>query len=266
VKGTTVSSRSIELTRGRRWALAFGLPVLLAVIGYTGLDYVALVGQDTYALHPIVLPSKAKVTLTVENGDLAVQPSRDGRSRLDGTITYSLVRAEVTWSATAQGTVVSGPDCYWVGNCGADLRLVVPPDRALDATLGSGDLTLEAMTGPLKLDDDSGDMVVGRITGTLVAYDGSGDITGTDLRSSSVKATDDSGDVNLSFARPPDNLRVNDSSGDITVSVPAGVAYKVTARASSGSTNIDVTNDPSSKRVIVLNDGSGDIAVVPSRP
>ena len=51
----------LALTPGRLWALVLGLPFVLGAIGYTGLHYVALVGQDSYRLQPIVAPIAKEV-------------------------------------------------------------------------------------------------------------------------------------------------------------------------------------------------------------
>lgn len=93
---------------------------------------------------------------------------------------------------------------------------------------------------------------------------GSGDINASGLRSTKVGANDGSGDVDLEFSRAPDEVEISDSSGNITVTVPAGVSYHVVARTSSGNTDVAVDNDPSSPRFINLSDGSGNITVARS--
>ena len=79
-----------------------------------------------------------------------------------------------------------------------------------------------------------------------------------------MSASDGSGDIRLSFTRAPAKVEAHDSSGNITVVVPGGVAYRIVAEASSGTRTIDVPTNPASSHVIVLYDGSGDISVVPA--
>ena len=69
----------LVLSAGRRWALVLGLPFVLGAIGYGGLNFVALVGQDSYRLQPITAPISNKVSVGVGNGDITVMiPSNVG--------------------------------------------------------------------------------------------------------------------------------------------------------------------------------------------
>jgi DUF4097 and DUF4098 domain-containing protein YvlB len=96
--------------------------------------------------------------------------------------------------------------------------------------------------------------------------DGSGDVTGSAISSTTVSVDAGSGDVHLSFASVPDQVRVNDSSGDIAVALPVGASYMVVPKTGSGTSTISVPVNSSSHHVIYLDDGSGDIDVVPYRP
>jgi DUF4097 and DUF4098 domain-containing protein YvlB len=119
---------------------------------------------------------------------------------------------------------------------------------------------------PLTLQSGSGDVSIGRVSGRLDLSAGSGDITGTDVSAVTVRASDGSGDVDISFNRAPDLVRINDSSGDITVALPTNVAYAVSASTSSGTPTVGVPTSTSSHHVIVLTADSGNINVVPAGP
>ncbi len=256
----------LELTAGRRWALVLGLPLVLGGICYGGLDYVALVGEDTYRIAPITAPIGTKVAVGVDDGDITVVPSSGKQAVLTGVIDYSLVHPVVKWEQTANGTFLVGPYCFWAGSCGAELTLAVPGGEAVRASSGSGDVSARDLTSALNLDDGSGDILLDHLSGSMVLSAGSGDITGTYLSTTKVQANDSSGDVDLSFTRAPDDVDVSDASGDITVAVPANVSYSVVAKSGSGSTNINVPTNPLSHNVIHLSDDSGDISVVRSGP
>ncbi len=256
----------LVLTPGRRWALVLGLPFVLAAIADGGFQYVALVGQDTYRIAPIMAPIAPKVSVGVGNGDITVVPGAGKRAVLSGVVNYSLFRPVVKWEHTATGTFLVGPNCFWAGNCGAELTLAVPAGEAVRATSSSGNVGARNLTGALDLDDASGDIGLDSVSGPLVLSAGSGDITGTYISATKVQANDSSGDVDLSFDRAPDDVDVSDASGNITVSVPADISYAVVAKAYSGSTDISVPTNPLSHNVIRLSDDSGDISVVPSGP
>ncbi len=257
-------TQPLVLTPGRRWALVLGLPFVLAAIVDGGFQCVALVGQDTYRLEPITAPIANKVSVGVGNGDITVVPGTGKRAVLSGVVNYSLFRPVVKWQHTATGPFLVGPNCFWAGNCGAELTLTTPAGEAVRATSGSGNVSARNLTGALDLEDASGDIVLNYVSGPLVLSASSGDITGTDISASKVKANDSSGDVDLSFDRAPHDVDVSDASGDISVAVPANVSYAVVAKADSGSSNVNVPTNPLSHNVIHLSDDSGDINVVPS--
>jgi DUF4097 and DUF4098 domain-containing protein YvlB len=162
--------------------------------------------------------------------------------------------------------VLSGPGCFWIGNCGAEITLAVPFGESVKASSGSGNLKVTGIGGALNLSDGSGNITGEHLSGALVLNDSSGDINVTDIGSARVRAYAGSGNVDISFSRPPDDLTASASSGNITVAVPARVAYDVIADASSGTEQVDVPTDPSSHRVIHLDAGSGNIRVVPALP
>jgi hypothetical protein len=257
-------TQPLVLTPGRRWALVLGVPFVLAAIVDGGFQCVALVGQDSYRIAAIMAPIANKVSVGVGNGDITVVPGTGKRAVLSGVVKYSLFRPVVKWEHTATGTFLVGPNCFWAGNCGAELTLATPAGEAVHATSSSGDVNARNLTGALDLQDASGDIVLNYVSGPLVLSASSGDITGSYISATKVQANDSSGDVDLSFDRAPHDVDVSDASGDITVAVPANVSYSVVAKAGSGSTNINVPTNPLSHNVIHLSDDSGDINVVPS--
>ncbi|HTT88983.1 MAG TPA: DUF4097 family beta strand repeat-containing protein [Acidimicrobiales bacterium] len=254
----------MELTPGRRWALRIGVPIAIALIAYGGLQFVSLAGQDSFRVQAVVAPEGGKVSVSVGNGNLNVMPSNDGHVHVDGVVNYSIVRPSVHWVTTPTGTVFDGPNCVWMGNCGANLDLAVPPGLAVNASSGSGNVAAQDVTGALDLYSGSGNVSLERASGALVLGTGSGDITGTGLSGATVRANDGSGNIELSFNRPPADVKVNASSGDVRVAVPADVSYHVVASSSSGSSSVGVPTDSSSPRVIRATSGSGNVYVVPS--
>jgi hypothetical protein len=253
--------RRLPLTPGRWWALTLGTPLALATIAYGGLNYVSLVAQDSFRVQHAIRGTQ--VTVGLGSGNLTVVPSTSaaGYTGVRGVVDYSLVRPHVAWKTAGDGTTLMGPSCFWIGSCGANLTLTVHPADPVTASTGSGDLRVQGLVGPLKLEDGSGDISVANLSGPVVMQAGSGDISGSGLRASTVQATDGSGDVHLVFTRPPDEVRINASSGDINLTLPGGYSYRVSSHTSSGSSHIGVVQDPSSHRVVDLEDGSGDISV-----
>ena len=264
-KETTLTS-TLTLNRPRRWALALGAPVALALVAYGGLIYVGLVGQDSIRVQTSVTPIGGKISVGIGSGDISVGPSRDGQAHLNGVVSYSIFRPSVHWRTTAAGTFLDGPNCNWLGNCGAVLTVTLPTEQAVNASSGSGNVHAYSVAGALTLHSGSGDVSVERTSGPLDLGAGSGDITATGLSGAKVGVNDGSGNVDLSFTRAPSHVTVTASSGDITVAVPANVSYAVDVSTSAGSSHIGVPTSSSSHHVIHLTAGSGNIYVVPSQP
>ena len=85
----------IPLTRSRRRALAIGLPFVLAAVGFGALNYVSLVGEDSYRVPPTAIPGTGTVTFGVGSGDITVSPRSDGRSEYSGMVYYSLIKPKL---------------------------------------------------------------------------------------------------------------------------------------------------------------------------
>lgn len=149
--------RRLPLTPGRRWALTLGTPLALATIAYGGLNYVALVAQDSFRVQHAIVGTH--VTVGLGSGNLTVVPSTSatGYMGVRGVVNYSLVRPRVAWKVDGNGTTFIGPSCIWIGwSCGANLTLTVHPAAAVTASTGSGDLGVQGLAGPLDLEDGSG--------------------------------------------------------------------------------------------------------------
>ncbi|MCT9932949.1 DUF4097 domain-containing protein [Planotetraspora sp. A-T 1434] len=137
------------------------------------------------------------------------------------------------------GTLTLDYNCH---DCWIDYRVEVP--RGLDVKIdsGSGTITLRQLTGP------------------VVASTGSGDVDARGLAGKNVSASTGSGDVKLRFAAVPDQVHAETGSGDGLVWVPSG-AYNVTTETGSGDRDVQVTQDPSAPRTIVVKTGSGDAKI-----
>jgi hypothetical protein len=256
----------MTLNRPRRWALALGVPFAVALIAYGGLIYVGLVGQDHFRVQAAVARVGGRVSVGVGSGDITVGPSADNQAHLTGVVSYSIFRPSVHWHTTPAGTFLVGPSCPWLGMCSAELTVTVPPVHTVKASSGSGNVNAANVGGKLTLSTGSGDVSVERVSGVLDLDSGSGNITGRGLSAPKVNANAGSGDVDLSFTRPPERVTVTASSGDITVAVPANVSYAVDVSTSSGAPEVGVPTNSASHHVIHLTAGSGNVSVVPARP
>jgi DUF4097 and DUF4098 domain-containing protein YvlB len=166
------------------------------------------------------------------------------------------VQLEVTRAGDVIHVDVQMPDMSGIriGNAYATLDVVVDlPDNVplfavdssgdasfqhvatADISDSSGDLTIDDVTGDLKVRDSSGDLEIERVTGNLQLEDSSGDIEVDDIRGDVTVYADSSGSMTIEHIGKGVHV-IQDSSGDIDI--------------------VDVKND-----VVIDSDSSGEVDV-----
>jgi len=272
----------LPMTRGRVLALVIGIPLVLAVIGWTALTAVAFAGQGSYPVNLDVRATGGTARVSVDSANLTVARGAAGRLRLTGTAHYSVVRSSVTWHRTRSGVTVDSRCRFPTGVCSADFTVAMPTGARALLSDGSGDMTLRGLTGYVSAGAGAGNITANGLSGTADLESGSGDVRGTalsgpqvtlssgsgnisisGLTSAHVVASDGSGDVTLVFTKVPSYVHVKDASGNVTLILPPGrtTLYQVHASTSSGNRVINVPNSSLSHRMITVTDGSGDISI-----
>ena len=291
---------AFPMTRGRRVALALGVPVCLALVAYTGFGLVANFGEGKYAVS-YALPAGAKsLTLSDAGGQVTIKQAPVSRATLTGTARYSLIRSTVT-EHTAGGRTTIGNHCplTLVGDCELDATVSVPVGLPVAASTGGGnasvtgatgpvtlssgggDLSADDVSGPLSLSTNGGNIQVNAITAhTLTASSGGGDITADGVSSATftantsggniqatvtsprVTAGSGGGDIDIVFTTDPSNVRVSTSGGNITIVLPRdGTTYAVAATSAGGSVS-EIPSNPNSPRAITATTGGGHISII----
>jgi hypothetical protein len=271
---------TLPLTPGRLVALALGVPVVLALIGWAGFSTVALADQAGVRVHLSVADGQ-RTQVTIDNPDATIHPGPGGRIWVSGTLRGSLARPTFSWRSTAAGLALRSRCWAPTGFCSLNYDITVPAGRPLAVSDGSGNLNAGGFGGRVWLSDGSGDLNASGLAGTISLNDGSGDITASGLTGDRVRVSDGSGDIvvtglaatdvtgndssgglTLRFTKVPRRVDVTDGSGDITLMLPPGpTSYHVNAQSSSGSTTISVKRSLSSPYLIVASDNSGDITI-----
>ena len=219
-------TRPVPMTAGRVVVLLVGVPFALVAIGWMGLTEVAYAGHGSYQVRLNASVPGRTVTIRADAGNLTVSQATGGRYRLIGTARYSLVRSTVTWHPTPSGVIVLSRCRFVLRQCSFSYQIAQPAGSRTVLSAASGDITFRALT------------------------------------STDVAASDDQGDITLTFTTVPDRVSVSDQLGNVTLVLPPGATtYRVQTQTLLGDRSIGVPTSPSSTHVITVTDSSGDISI-----
>jgi hypothetical protein len=270
----------LPLTPARRAWLAIGVPVCLVLVGWAGLNLVALVGQGQFKVSRDIPASAGRVNVNFSAGNILLQQVAGDQAKLTGTAHYSLIRPPFTTQVTPAGTDF-GYNCNLpVGDCYLNATIGVPRGTPASVYTGggnataigaTGDITLisdggnvsaERMSGDIALNTGGGNVSAERVSGHLTLNTDGGDITATAITAARVTAITGGGDITVVFTSVPTNVKVSTDGGDITIIVPPGSThYDLTEETDGGNISGGVPTDSSSANVITATSGGGDISV-----
>jgi Toastrack DUF4097 len=255
---------TLPMTAGRRLALAIGVPLALALFGWTGVSLVSLVGEASYPvrLHIPVHGDRASVVLG--DTDARLSPGAPHHLAVTGTARYALFKSHVSWTSSASGVSVHSRCEQFTGQCSFSYRIAVPPVPDLTIHDSDGNLTLAGLGNQrIAAEDRNGDITGTDLTASRVsATDSSGDISLTGLTAPVVTVRNGDGDVTLAFTSVPSAVHVTDSAGDVHIVLPPGAtAYRVSVSNPNGSNTVNVPTSPASRHVITVTDPNGNVSI-----
>jgi hypothetical protein len=193
----------LPLTRGRRIALAIGVPACLLLVSDTGLNLVANMGQGTFPVSYTAPAGARSLTVGLSGGQLLFTAAASGPARLTGTARYSLIRAHLTTRATASGAVVGYQCVFPFGDCELNATVSVPAAMPVAASTDGGNATVTGTTGPVTLSTGGGDLSADQVSGRLSLNTSGGNIAATAIGSADVTAASGGGDIEIVFTRVP---------------------------------------------------------------
>jgi hypothetical protein len=255
--GAARASGGLRMTPGRWVAVAFAVPVALALIGWTGFSFVGLVAQGSYAFSYPVQVHDGQVALNVSGGNVTLRSAPGPSARLTGTVQYDLIRPGLREGTSASGLDVAVVGCLGVGmGCGLNAALDVPPRTAVTLFSYGGDVAIASFTGHFTVSTGGGNLNAGHLGGTLQISTSGGDLTGSALTGNVTVFT---GGGNLNAGDLAGDLQLNTGGGDLTSSAMSG-----NAQISTQGGNV-TANSVASPQVTVLS-GGGDVTLVFTQP
>jgi hypothetical protein len=129
-------------------------------------------------------------------------------------------------------------------NCGVAFDLVVPRGLGVTVQLEVGQISLRGLAGPVSV------------------HTGVGQIQGSGLSGPRIRLTTGTGMISAGFSAPPRQIVASSGVGAVTVRVPGGAVYRVSASTQVGSVRVTVPRADTSGHVIQASTGAGVVAVI----
>jgi len=206
------------MTPGRWVALAVGVPVALALIGWTGFNLVTTVAQGSYPFSYTIPVQDGQVAVNINAGDVTLQqaPSVGISARLTGTVQYGLIRPAIDEAITPTGANID-LSCNGINsNCGMSSTLDVPARTAVTLWSNGGNVTASGFSSGVTLSAAGGNVAATNLAGALSLDSGGGDLTANGLTGTLQVATE-GGNVNGDDWAGTGTTRVDTGGGDMTV-------------------------------------------------
>ncbi|MFI7226779.1 DUF4097 family beta strand repeat-containing protein [Nonomuraea angiospora] len=197
--------------------------------------------------------------------DLTIRPGRAGELLIWRALRWSRDRPTITedWDVRSDtlrlDAVCPGEEQPDGPLCWADYVIYVPPETDVEAGTGKGRLNVNDLFGKVRLSSVAGDVQVNNLSGTLWARSGTGNVNAGDLDVEAADVEIGSGDVDLSFVSAPTTVNaVVRTAGNVNLDLPKTI-YHVTAEGAN--TNVDVDQDPTSPRKVVVRAPKGTVSL-----
>lgn len=236
------------------------LPACLATLLF--LSACAVPTDHTESEQRSFTPLSDLLTITVDRGDLEVSPGNVKEIRVERWVSgrSPLGRPSASWELNGEILSLSFR-CDRAASCHIRHKVIVPKAISLTVQSVDGHTEAKAFSRPLSISTTEGSVSVSRISGPLILNSVHGDIHGRGLRSNDFRASTRSGTIDVSFAEPPDEARVNTQSGLATLELPEEV-YDVYSSQNKGRVVTEVDTDDDSPYEISAQTDGGRIRVV----
>lgn len=144
------------------------------------------------------------------------------------------------------------------GSCSVKYTVQVPAGIPVSGEVSSGEVSLHKV-GAVNVSAGSGDITLEDVSGAVKVKTTNGEISGKGLAGGGIDTNTGSGDIHLTPSKPQ-NVQITAGSGDVSLTVPPA-SYRVSVKTGNGDKDIKVPNDPSGTYEIGLKTGSGDVSV-----
>ena len=203
------------MTPGRWVALAVGVPVALALIGWTGFSLVASVARGSYPFSYAIPVQNRQVAVNVNAGNVTLREAPGGSTaRLTGTVQYGLVRPAIGETITSTGASID-MSCNGINtDCGMNGTLDVPTKTAVTLWSNGGEIAASGFSSGMTLSAEGGNVNASDLSGDLRLDTGGGDLFGTGLFGT-IQVTTEGGNVSANDVKGAGTMRFDTGGGDL---------------------------------------------------
>ncbi|MEV4611714.1 DUF4097 family beta strand repeat-containing protein [Kitasatospora sp. NPDC049258] len=217
--------------------LSYAVITALVVLGMSG----CFIGEDEHrdVAYGVAEPVRVLV-IEGHTGDIRVVGGADG-VRVTEHLSYR-DQAPAATHTVADGTLTLGYRCP-DGDCGVGYEVRVPAGTQVRVVNSTGGVRLSGLTAAVDAATSTGSIEAEALAGAVV------------------RLSTDTGDVAVDFAAGPTGVQVKSDTGSVSVKVPRGEEYAVTAATGTGSVHVSVPRRDAAPRTITAHTGTGDITV-----
>ncbi len=256
--GASPRPGALRMSPGRWAALAIGVPVALALIGWTGFSLVSAVAKGSYPFSYPVPVRDGHVAVNLNFGNVTIRQTSGSTASLTGVVQYGLVRPGISESTTAGGAD-AGVNCDGVDtNCNANATLAVPAKTAVTVSSDGGDIGVSGFASDIALSAEGGNVTASNLAGDLRLDTGGGDLAGNGL-TGTVQISTEGGNISASNLNGTGTMRLDSGGGDLSGNAFTGNLLVVT---DGGNVNADAVDS----RQVSIGSGGGDITLAFTQP
>jgi Putative adhesin len=249
---------SLRMTPGRWVALAIGVPVALALIGWTGFTLVGAVARASYPFSYEVPVQDGHVAMNLDFGNVTVRQTSGDTALLTGVVQYGLFRPGINEDTIPGGASVSVNCDGLNSNCNANATLDVPAKTAVTLSSGGGDIGVSGFASNMALSADGGNVTASNLLGGLRLDTGGGDLTGSGL-TGTIQIRTEGGNVNATNLNGTGTMQLDTGGGDLAGN---GLTGNLLLFTEGGNVNAGAVDS----RVATIQSGGGDVTVAFTQP
>jgi hypothetical protein len=253
--GAQGPSGALRMTTGRWVALAVGVPVALALIGWTGFSLITTVARGSYPFSYTLPVDDGQVAVNINAGNVTVREAPgSSTARLTGIVQYGLVRPGISENTTPTGVNI-GMNCDGIDtNCDMNSSLDVPARTAVTLWSNGGDVAASGFSSGMTLSAGGGNVAATNLAGDLQLDTGGGDLSANGL-TGTINVGTEGGNVNASDWTGTGIIRVDTGGGDLSAN---GLTGNFQLAAEGGNVDVGGMNSGS----VNLDSGGGDVTLV----